>query len=149
MSLDVYLIERNASKPAGSGIFVRQDGQMKEISREEWDEQNPGIEPMVFTSSEDRNEVYWANITHNLSKMAKHAGIYQHLWRPDEIGVTVASQLSEPLKEGLIKLLTNPEEFKELNPSNGWGTYEGLVQFVTNYLIAIAEHPNAIVEVSR
>jgi hypothetical protein len=38
--------------------------------------------------------VYDANITHNLGAMAKAAGIYMHLWRPDEIGIKTASELS-------------------------------------------------------
>ena len=33
---------------------------------------------------------YSANITHNLGKMAEEAGIYKHLWRPEEIGITKA-----------------------------------------------------------
>lgn len=31
------------------------------------------------------SEVYWANITHNLGKMAREAGIYTALWRPGEM----------------------------------------------------------------
>lgn len=32
-------------------------------------------------------EVFSANITHNLGAMAEAAGIYRHLWRPEEVGV--------------------------------------------------------------
>lgn len=31
-----------------------------------------------------RVELFEANITHNLNKMAKEVGIYEYLWRPDE-----------------------------------------------------------------
>lgn len=93
--------------------------------------------------------VYERNITHNLNVMAKAAGIYYQLWRPDEINVTYTEELIEPLKQGLAVLKSDPEKFKKLNPENGWGDYEGLVSFVEDYLKACKEHPNAKVEVSR
>jgi hypothetical protein len=93
--------------------------------------------------------VYDANITHNLTGMADAAGIYQHLWRPDEIGVTKASQLIEPLKAGVEKLKANPEAFKKHNAPNGWGLYEHFVPFVEKYLEACISYPDADVRVSR
>lgn len=94
-------------------------------------------------------EVFWRNITHNLGRMAMEAGIYQHLWRPDEIGVTKAAQLIEPLRAGLAALRAEPERFSALNPVNGWGSYDGLCKFVSDYLAACEENPDADVEVSR
>ena len=93
--------------------------------------------------------IYDRNITHNLNKMADAAGIYKHLWRPEEIGITKAAQLIEPLREGLALLLSDPERFKQFNPSNKWGCYDGLVDFVREYLSACEENPNATVSVSR
>ena len=93
--------------------------------------------------------VYERNITHNLNKMADEAGIYECLWRPDEIGVTKATQLVEPLRKGLALLIAEPDRFKQFNPVNGWGDYEGLVNFVQDYLSRCEENPNAEVEVSR
>jgi hypothetical protein len=94
-------------------------------------------------------EYFEANITHNLGRMADAAGIYYHLWRPDEIGVTVASQLIEPLRNGLRTLESEPQRFKKLNPDNGWGTYDSLVRFVRKYLRACEDWPDATVLVSR
>ena len=93
--------------------------------------------------------LYSANITHNLNRMANAAGIYEALWRPEEIGVTRPRQLIPLLREGLARLVENPEVFKEYNPENGWGTYSGLVSFVRNYLAACEEYPDATVYVSR
>ena len=93
--------------------------------------------------------VHSANITHNLNKMADEAGIYKHLWRPDEIEITKAEQLIEPLRAGLELLKSDPERFKKFNPENGWGTYEGLVSFVQEYLASCEENPDAEVSVSR
>lgn len=150
MSLDVYLNVDNATKKeVGSGIFVRRDGQTVEITREEWDREYGG-EPLISTSEEEETtEVYHANITHNLGKMAKEAGIYECLWRPEEVGITKASQLIEPLSSGFILLQAFPERFTPLNPENGWGSYEGLVKFVLNYAVACRKYPDADVSVWR
>jgi len=94
-------------------------------------------------------EVYWRNITHNLGKMAAEAGIYQHLWRPEEIGITHADQLIEPLTEGLSKLKADPDYYSKFNAANGWGLYEHFVPFVEDYLRACQENPDAAVSVCR
>lgn len=93
--------------------------------------------------------VYGDNITHNLNKMAKEAGIYEALWRPEEIGITHAHQLIPILQKGLEELKSKPEHFRQFNPPNGWGSYEGLICFVSEYLDACGIEPDATVEVSR
>ena len=93
--------------------------------------------------------VFSGNVTHNLNKMAKEAGIYQHLWRPEELNISLAGQLIEPLRTGLALLRSDPERFKAFNPTNGWGGYEGLCSFVSEYLAACEENPDATVEVWR
>jgi hypothetical protein len=103
----------------------------------------------VYLKAMRHVSIYDANITHNLNSMAEAAGIYKHLWRPDELGITKAAELVEPLKAGLALLMSNPERFKAMNPPNGWGSYEGLVEFVNNYLKACEENIDADVEVSR
>jgi hypothetical protein len=94
-------------------------------------------------------QIYSRHITDNLGKMADAAGIYEHLWRPDEIGIKTAGQLIEPLRGGLARLGADPEGFQALNPSNGWGSYKNLCEFVASYLAACEDNPNATVMVSR
>ena len=94
-------------------------------------------------------EVYSANITHNLHAMAEEAGLYKLIWRPDEVGILKADQLILALRAGLSLLKNDPARFQKFNPPNGWGTYEGFVCFVEQYLKACEEHPNADVRVSR
>ena len=160
MSLDVYLRFPGVQKEAGSGIFIRENGATKEITREEWDRRYPDVEPVTFNqkvyenderpaSCRTQDEVYSANITHNLNTMAEAAGIYECLWRPEEIGITYAAQLIDPLSHGLQELCRAPERFWPLNPPNGWGDYDGLVSFVEKYLLACIKYPEATVEVSR
>lgn len=95
------------------------------------------------------DEVYQANVTHNLNKMAEAAGIYEACWRPEEIGVTKAGQLIPLLTVGLRKMKAQPDYFAQFNPANGWGTYEGFVRWVEGYLAACEQYPEAEVSVSR
>jgi hypothetical protein len=152
MSLDVYL-EADApptSLKSGSGIFIRQNGETIEMSREEWDRAFPDQEPVIMTADADANcTVYDRNITHNLGKMADAAGVYYACWRPEERGWSKAKDLIEPLEAGLQRLQDDPDAFKVHNPSNGWGDYDGLVRFVAEYLQACREYPDAHVRVSR
>lgn len=150
MSLDVYLTAETAKPTGEPAIYIRSDGATKRVTRAEWDELFPDREPFIAEpSSNESPTVYSRNITHNLGKMADAAGIYKYLWRPDENGITKASQLIQPLRDGLAALNTDPDKFKAFNPSNGWGNYEGLCDFVTDYLQACEEYPDAAVSVSR
>lgn len=103
----------------------------------------------VYLNAVRLTEVYDSNITHNLKKMAEAAGIYMHLWRPEEIGITKAEQLIVPLTNGLKWLKDCPEHFKAYDSPNGCGTYKHFVPFVENYLRACEENPDALVEASR
>lgn len=98
---------------------------------------------------EEEETLYESNITHNLNTMAKEASIYEDLWRPEEIGITTARQLIEPLKKGLKKLKEDPEHYKKFDAENGWGRYVDFVSFVEEYLDACIKFPNALVTASR
>jgi hypothetical protein len=93
--------------------------------------------------------VFNYNITHNLYQMAKEAGISEHLWDPNGIGIKTAEQLIEPIANGLALLESDPQRFKKFNSENGWGTYEGLVKMLRLYLEACKENPDAEVSVSK
>ncbi len=103
---------------------------------------------VYLTLPEENEEVYWANITHNLNKMAMEAGIYMELWHPDEIGITKASQLIDPLSKGLELMESDPDRFHNFDPPNGWGDYDGLVSFIERYLSACRRNPEANVRTS-
>ena len=99
--------------------------------------------------------IFSLNITHNLGKMASEVKLsngktlYDILWRPDEHGYYTAEDISELLDEGFNILLSDPEKFKQYNPENGWGEYDGLVNFVYSYLNACLDTPNAELNISR
>lgn len=101
------------------------------------------------TYTEDTEQVYWANITHNLGEMADAAGIYQALWRPEEINAKEAKDIIPIVEKGLADLKARPKHFGQFNASNGWGLYEHFVPFVEKYLEACKEYPDAVIKVSR
>ncbi len=115
MSLDVYLVNK--------GTITWNDG----------------------TTEPHSEELYNGNITHNLTDMAEEAGLYKALWRPEENDINNAVQLVGILETGLSFLKDQPDHFKTFNPSNGLGTYEGLILFLEEYLEACKEHPYATV----
>ena len=90
-------------------------------------------------------DVFSANITHNLNKMADAAGLYQVIWHPEELDFTEAKQLIKPLKVGLELLKSDPDKFRAFNPPNGWGDYVTLVDFVEKYLAACIAWPKAAI----
>lgn len=148
MSLDVSLKFVESVVKSGSGVFIRENGKTIELTLDQIKERFPESE--VITEEEfETNTVFEYNITHNLGEMATAANIYMELWRPEEIGITKARDLINPLTDGLHRLKSNPDKYKEFNPKNGWGDYEGLVGFVSRYLDACYEYPEADVEVSR
>lgn len=102
-----------------------------------------------YLKDADGAYLFDANITHNLNKMADEAGIYQVLWRPEEIEVEFAAQVVPILREGLCKLVSDPAYYKQFNAANGWGLYEHFVPFCIKVLEACQANPDAIVEVSR
>ena len=94
-------------------------------------------------------EIFSANYTHNAGKMASAAGIYQAVWRPEELGIILAGQLIAPLRKGIEKMESDPDKFKKLNPENGWGSYDSFLPWLKEYLAACEENPSAEVSVSR
>ena len=101
------------------------------------------IEAVVTT------DVFSDYVTHNLDRMAEAAGIYQYLWRPEELNITTAGELIVPLTEGLEKLKSNPEYYQTFQATNGWGTYDGFLRFVENYLENCRRFPEGKIRVSR
>lgn len=148
MSLDVYLNLPGHITHGGNKIFIREKGAMQEISREEWNARHPEYDP-VFCAAEYSDEVYTANITHNMGDMAGAVDLYRWLWHPDKSGVVTAKQLIEPLRNGLFRLIEERKSLLHLNPDNGWGNYNLLVEFTRKYLIACEDWPDATVSVSR
>ena len=106
-------------------------------------------------SEPHRVTLYSGNVTHNLGKMAAEAGVYKAVWCLDEYmaelhgeeKLPTAEWLSGVIEEGLKDLRDRPMHYKQFNPANGWGDYEGFVEFLGDYLTALKTHPKAFIEV--
>jgi hypothetical protein len=53
------------------------------------------------------------------------------------------------LKHAVDRLLANPEVFAALNPPNGWGSYQGFFEFISEMLMAAHKHPDGIWKAHR
>jgi hypothetical protein len=96
-----------------------------------------------------QKSLFSSNITHNLGDMAEEAGIYKHLWRPEELGITKAEDLIRPIMDGLKMMKDDPERFEKFDSPNGWGRYMDFVPWIEEYLAACIQYPDAIIHVSR
>jgi hypothetical protein len=145
MSLDISLRIDKPIFKIGTGVFVRENGQNRELTVEEVKEKFPDRD-IEFSVNRETEEVFESNITHNLVPMAKAAGLYDYVWHPEGMGIYKAKELIDPLREGLHSLKLYPEKYKQYNPSNGWGDYEGFVQFIESYLSACYMYPEADID---
>jgi hypothetical protein len=103
----------------------------------------------VYLTAVRKTEVFSANITHNLGRMADEAGIYECVWRPDEADIKHAGELIEPLRNGIALMESAPERFRAFDAPNGWGTYDQFVPWLKKYLHACEQNPDAAIGVSR
>lgn len=97
------------------------------------------------------------NITHNLNKMAETVvfpdghNLYQVLWRPEEVfnDKIIGKVMLRYLYSAQLILWSDPEKFKKFNPENGWGSYDTLNRFLTDYIKFCQQYPDYEIEVSR
>jgi hypothetical protein len=121
MSLDLYIIHKRTEEEIINEV---REAKKNNVRLETVD-----VEPTVW----------WENITHNLGKMAKavpvrgSVSLYDLLWHPREAGFTkVGKEYIDLVAVGYNYLETHPE-LRRYNPENGWGDYEGLLDFTRNY----------------
>lgn len=93
--------------------------------------------------------VFDANITHNLTSMAKEANIYDCLWRANDLRMNKASDLIAPLKQGLAAMKADPARFRAFDSPNAWGTYNDFVPWLEKLIKACEKYPDADIQISR
>lgn len=86
-------------------------------------------------------EVFYGH-TYNLTPMWRKAGTCSVTRDFDGRN---AGQLAPILSAGLIDALRHRTEYEALNPSNGWGDYDGFVQMLTRFARLCWEHPTGTV----
>lgn len=145
MSLDITIISPEPIKKKSTGIYARIDGQTRELTKEEAIAHFPDVDPNSIIEEEIETDEFWhGNITHNLCEMARQCYgrdfcLNDLLWR-DEMPDDIIEYITD-LIACLFELEDNPEEYKQYNPANGWGTYEQLVEFVRSFIHALVDMP--------
>lgn len=156
MSLDLYIESKTPVLHRGTGVCIRENGENRELkTKQEVLTYFPDMDPdkIKETTYED-NDYFHINITRNLTKMAEECNVigicnydaesavvtlYDLMWHPKE-KLKVTTPTLDYLTD-LIgcykKLLEEPEFFRQFNPENGWGSYEGLVKKVKAYMEAL------------
>ena len=77
------------------------------------------------------------NITYNLGRMWRAAGFDDAACDEGEAG-----EIVHMIELAIANLRADPERFRAMNPANGWGTYEGLIDALDLLRAACTAHPN-------
>lgn len=80
------------------------------------------------------------NLTYNLGPMWRAASGLDNEWMLPVEGKTGAEVLPM-LNAALAALRGDPDRFERMNPPNGWGSYDGLVEVLERMRAASKEHP--------
>lgn len=80
--------------------------------------------------------------TSNCSQMWEDAGVDLK-----EFNGVCASSLIPKLSKALLVLTANPEKYKAMNPTNGWGSYSSLLIKLQELREGLLEAPDAIMRV--
>lgn len=86
-------------------------------------------------------------ITHNLNEMAIALGVYEIIWKPDEVFPNQdikPSMVVDKLEEAYQDLKNNKNKYSQFNPKNGWGDYEALSYFIDRYINICKKHKDTI-----
>jgi len=51
------------------------------------------------------------------------------------------------LKKAIKNMMVNKQEYTKMNPPNGWGNYEGALEYLKKILQACKNHPNAVIDI--
>jgi hypothetical protein len=87
-----------------------------------------------------RVDLFDRNITHNVSPMWSRAGVYEALYKSRD---KTAADVVDVVRAGVQTMEREPDEFRKLNPPNGWGDYNGALAFLRAFLTACEAHPKA------
>lgn len=90
-------------------------------------------------------EIFESNITYNLAPM-----YYKCIDK--ELGLKKLNNMSckealPILQNAINDLIENQEEYEKLNPKNGWGSYDGLLEVIKDMRNCCEDNPDGIIDV--
>ncbi len=84
------------------------------------------------------------NMTSNVAPMWRLAGADLAEFHGQQAGTTLPL-----LDKAIADMAANPDKYTPLNPPNGWGNYDGCLEFLRDLRAEFARHPQATVQVWR
>ena len=88
------------------------------------------------------NQLFERNITNNLYKMALYLGV-AGIYYPQDHNINTAKDLLPLCKNALIKLKKYPDNYKQYNASNGWGTIIHMEELLVELIEVIEMYRDA------
>lgn len=58
------------------------------------------------------------------------------------------SEAAGPLADAVKRMEADPGKYREMNPPNGWGDYEGALRYLRRIAEASAQHPKCTIRIS-
>ena len=99
----------------------------------------------INITAKRETEIYEANVTYNLADMYYKCIDKDKGFRKLD-GMNCKEAL--PIIENAIKdMLNNADEYRKLNPKNGWGSYEGLLKVLQEMRICCESNPDGKIEI--
>ena len=146
MSLDLYIKSNAPVIKKGTGVYVRKDGPTVELKTiEEIHRHFPDSDLSKISIDKYEDCDFWhGNISHNMGRMASKVPIegseltqFDLMWQPDEHGIvkTGSSGYRNNVLKEFLYMRGNREDLSLLNPENGWGDYDQLLEFTEDYIL--------------
>lgn len=99
----------------------------------------------IFVNALRETEIFEANITYNLAPM-----YYKCIDKEKGFEALNGMSCTEALpiiQKAITDMLNNADEYRKLNPANGWGTYEVLLTNLQKLRTCCENNPDGKIEV--
>jgi hypothetical protein len=104
----------------------------------------------LIDPADDSNRYEVGNYTSNTSPMWRHA--FAQSGAPNtglaDLNGLPAQAAADLLAPAIAHMATHPEQYEAMEPSNGWGDYEGALVFMVRFLQQCRYHPGFTVWMS-
>ena len=97
-----------------------------------------------FTLKINNEEIFDANMTHNVTPMWHKAGCYEALYMSDG---QRASDIRDIIVDAVVDMMKHKAEYQKLDSPNGWGIYEHAFKFLISVAVACCDFPEATIRV--
>ena len=98
----------------------------------------------VFDAKGKKHYLYDTNHTSNTARMWRDAGCDLA-----EFHGKTAAELARDLAPAVFTMRARPSHYEEMNPENGWGSYQSTLEFLSGILDMSERWPQAWVYISR